>query len=315
MPSFARTEHAVLTGIWRRDQEAAAKACAEYSIPHCFRTAEELCASDEVDVVFITSPDAMHLEDSLLAFRHGKAVLCEKPLAMNSDEAARIDEAARAAGVLFGVGQNFRYNQSLQWMREQIAAGKIGQPQLASAQYAYPAQKAARKWIVDTTLACGGPIADVGVHCIDALRYLLDADVETVSVLGHRDELSGESDTVDAWSAMQMEMTGGVFANVTSSGRALYRTQLEVTGSEGAVIAEDAFAVERLVEVKLQKAGVVVDRVTVDNADCYVRMMDDFARAYRGEGSFLATGADGVRNQRALDAAFRSWKSGARERV
>src|ERR1700691_4060094 len=102
-PAFAQSQHAALTGIWRRDAVAAAKDCAEFKIPHQFATREELCSSPEVDVVLITSPDSMHKDDAVLAMRQGKAVLCEKPLAMNATEAAEMVAAAHAAGVVFGV--------------------------------------------------------------------------------------------------------------------------------------------------------------------------------------------------------------------
>jgi predicted dehydrogenase len=312
VPAFQRSEQAVLTGIWRRNQEAAASACAEHQLPHCFASPEVLCASPDVDVVYITSPDAMHRDDSLLAFRHGKAVLCEKPLAMNAAEAQEIQSAAEAAGTLFGVGQNFRYNRSVELLRELIHGGKIGQPQLAHAQYAYPAQAAPRKWIADPSLACGGPIADVGVHCIDTLRYVLGANVETVSVLARKTE---ESAAVEAIASMQLELSGGVFANVTASSRAPYRTLLEVTGSEGVLIAENGLTVDRPVDVVLRKAGAVCETFTVDNGDGYLRMIDAFAHAFRSRGTFAANGPDAVLNQRALDAAYRSWRSGQRETV
>src|SRR3984885_10381878 len=153
-----------------------------------------------------------------------------------------MNRAAKVAGILFGVAQNFRFNRSLEWMREQIAAGRIGTPQLAHAQYSYPAAQAPRKWITDTSLACGGPIADVGVHCIDALRFVLGEDVRSVSTLARRDEVSGP---VEAVASLQLEMTGGVYANVTASARAPYRTQIEITGSDGVLVAENGLTVDR----------------------------------------------------------------------
>src|SRR5271154_1728804 len=312
LPAFAQCEQATLTGMWRRDQAAALKNCAEYNIPHCFPTREALCSSPEVDVVMITSPDAMHRDDTLLALRCGKAVLCEKPLAMNAAEAEEMIAAAKAAGALFGVAQNFRFNRSLEWMRAQIAAGRIGKPQLAHAQYAYPAAQAPRKWITDPTLACGGPIADVGVHCIDALRFVLGEDVTSVSTLARKDESSGK---VEAIASLQLEMTGDVYANVTTSARAPYRTLLEVTGSDGALIAENGLTVDRSVPLVVQRAGELVETTTVENGDGYTRMLDSFARAFRGQESFAASGEDGVRNMRALDAAYKSWQTGQREAV
>jgi 1,5-anhydro-D-fructose reductase (1,5-anhydro-D-mannitol-forming) len=310
LPAFLKCEEAALVGMWRRDQAAAAKDCVTHRIANCFPTREALCASPEVDVVFITSPDAMHKDDMLLALRHGKAVLCEKPLAMNTSEAEEMFEAAKTAGLLFGVGQNFRFNRSLEWMREQVAAGRIGQPQIAHAQYAYPAGQAPRKWITDPTLACGGPIADVGVHCIDALRYVLGEDVVSVSTLARRDNLSGK---VEAVASLQLEMTGGVFANVTASARAPYRTLVEITGSDGVLVAENGLTVDRPVQLILRRAGELIETVTVENGDGYTLMLDSFARAFRGTGIFPASGEDGVRNMRALDAAYKSWQTGFRE--
>jgi predicted dehydrogenase len=310
LPAFLKCEDAALVGMWRRDQAAAADDCVEHKISHCFPTREALCASPEVDAVFVTSPDAMHKDDVLLALQHGKAVLCEKPLAMNTAEAEEMSEAAKAAGQLFCVAQNFRFNRSLEWMRDQIAAGRIGQPQIAQAQFEYPADRAPRKWIADPTIACGGPIGDVGVHCIDALRFVLGEEVVNVSTLARRDELSG---SVEAVASLQLEMTGAIYANVTVSARAPYRTLMEIAGSDGVLIAENGLTVDRPVEIVLRRGGELIEMVTVDNGDGYARMLDDFARTFRGVGTFPASGEDGIQNMRVLDAAFKSWQTGLRE--
>src|SRR5207302_3465707 len=225
---FGKCSEAKLTGIWRRDQVAAAQNCAEYWIPHCFPTREALCSSPDIDVVLITSPDAMHWDDTLLALRFGKAVLCEKPVAMNAAEAEEMQAAARAAGLLYGVAQNFRFNRSLEWMRDQIAAERIGEPQFAHAQYSYPATQAPRKWIADPKLACGGPIADVGVHCIDALRAILQDDPQRVTVLARSDAASAP---LDCAGTLGLEFSSGLAATVIVSSRAPYRTPLEIVGS------------------------------------------------------------------------------------
>jgi predicted dehydrogenase len=221
-------------------------------------------------------------------------------------------QAAKSAGVLYGSGQNFRYNRSLEWMREQIAAGRIGKPQLAHAQYCYPAGQAPRRWIADPSLACGGPIADVGVHCIDALRFVLGEEALSVSTLARKET---GADQVEASASLQIEMTGGVYATVTASARAPYRTLVEIAGSDGALIAENGLTVDRPVEIVLRRAGEIVETKTVDNGDGYVRMLDSFAQAFRGADIFRASGEDGVLNMRALDAAYKSWRTGLRETV
>ncbi len=312
VPAFAPSQQVELTGLWRRDLEAATKNAEELGIPHVFRSREELCASPEVDAVFITSPDSKHKEDTLLALRSGKAVLCEKPLAMNAAEASVMVNAAFASRLLFGVAQNFRWNRSLEWMRDRVAEGRIGDPQMAASEFCYPAQNAPRKWITDPTLATGGPIGDVGVHCIDALRFVLDQDPRSVSTLARQDAQSGR---VEAFANLQMEMSAGSLGSVTVSARAAYRTSVEITGSDGILSAENALSVDRPVEMVHRRGGEIVEQVTVSNADGYTRMLDSFAAALHGGEPFRATGEDGLRNMRALDAAYRSWGSGRRETV
>ena len=152
----------------------------------------------------------------------------------------------------------------------------------------------------------------MGVHCIDALRYVLNGDVTSVTTLARADAMSSG---LDAVASLQMEMTGNVFGQVTVSARGQYRTALEIVGSEGVLIAENGLTVDRPVEVMHRKAGALVNTITFDNADGYVRMLDSFVGALRGEESFAASGEDGLRNMQVLDAAYRSWHSGQREQV
>ncbi len=93
--------------MWRRDQAAAKQNCTEYKILHCFTTREALCSSPDVDVVLLRRRTRCIGDDTLLALEHGKAVLCEKPVAMSAAEAEEMQAAAKAAGLLYGVAQNF----------------------------------------------------------------------------------------------------------------------------------------------------------------------------------------------------------------
>jgi len=337
VPAFAGSKDTVLAGIWRRNQQAAAETCRQQNIPLNFPTREALCSSPEIDAVFIASPDAMHFDDALLAIRHGKAVLCEKPVAMDAAQACKMAAAAAAAGVLYGVAQNFRFNLSVQLFRDWIAAGKIGTPLLAALQFCYPAQNSPRKWIADPGVACGGPIGDVGIHCIDTLRYILAAEVLSVSTLATTAEPPASAAPVpidpgapalavpdrpapqpgarkiETSASLQLEMSKNIAAHVTVTGRAPYRTLIEVTGSDGVLVAENGLTVDRPVEVQLRRAGELVESVPIDNAAAYSIMLDSFAASLRTGAPFSATGADAIHNMNAIDAAFRSWRSGQRE--
>jgi 1,5-anhydro-D-fructose reductase (1,5-anhydro-D-mannitol-forming) len=312
VPAFPGARASVLAGLWRRDLVKAAENAREYNVEHVFQTAEELCASKDIDAVFVTSPDALHLPHVLLALSHGKPVLCEKPLAMNADEVAQMVTAASAAGLCLGVAQNFRYNTSLEVIREWIAEGRIGRPVLAHAQFCYPADTSPRVWIYDPTLACGGPIGDVGIHCVDALRFVLDSRVAAVSTLARADAASAP---LEAYASISLDFSSGAIGAVTVSTRGAYRSLVEVTGEIGAIVSQYGMTVENDVDVELWLGGQVAECKTVSNSDGYTRMLDSFAGWVEGHRTYRATGVDALHNQQVLDAAYASWRTGMREEL
>lgn len=312
VPAFSSTKDSRLVGLWRRDQQKAQADAAAFGIEQVFAAPDELCSSPLIDAVFIASPDSLHLPHVLLAANAGKAVLCEKPLAMNAGEVQTMLAATRDAGVVFGVAQNFRYNRSLEAMRRWISEGRIGSPVLAHAQFSYEAEKSPRAWIYDPALACGGPIGDVGIHCVDALRFVLGTDVSAVSTLARGDAGSG---AVEATASVALEFTNGAMGAITVTTRARYRSLVEVVGETGVLLCENGMTVEHPVELVLREKGQVTAVETISNADGYTLMLDAFARTVEGRGQYLATGEDGLHNQQVLDAMYASWRSGSKQKV
>lgn len=312
MPGFALAKQCKVTALQRRDLQKAQASAAEYGIPLAFSSVEELCASPEVDAVLVTSPDSLHLPDTLAAIAHGKPVLCEKPMAMSAAECRKMVETARAAKVLLGVAHIFRFEESTRWFREQVAAGAIGRPVFARSEFSYSVGGHGRRWLTDPKLAAGGPIADVGVHCIDTLRFVLQDEVIRVTARAAFDERSGP---VEAAGALILEFARGTLGTVIVSTRADYRTPLEVVGEGGSLQADNGLTVDHPIELKLRRNGKPVETKTVSNAEAYGRQVDAFAAAARGESEFPAPGIEGWRNQEILDAAFHSVKSGRAEDV
>jgi predicted dehydrogenase len=308
--AFPGAKGSVLAGIWRRDLAKAQQNARQYSIQHVFGTADELCASPLIDAVFVTSPDARHLPDVLLALAHGKAVLCEKPLGMNAGEVKQMLAGAESGGQRLGVAQNLRYNRSLELMRDWIAEGRIGRPLLGNAQFCFPAEASPRQWIYDPALACGGPIGDVGIHCIDALRFVLDTRVTQVNALARADE---RSRPLEACAAIGLDFHGGAMGTVSVSTRGVYRSVIEVTGENGTISSEYGLTVDRPVEVVLWRAGKAEKKRKVSNRDGYTRMLDSFSDWVGGRGEYRATARDGLHNQQVLDAAYASWRTGSRQ--
>jgi 1,5-anhydro-D-fructose reductase (1,5-anhydro-D-mannitol-forming) len=231
---------------------------------------------------------------------------------MSAAEVEQMLAAAEKAGQRLGVAQNMRYNRSLEVMRDWIADGRIGRPVLANAQFCYAAETSPRRWIYDPALACGGPIGDVGIHCIDALRFLLNSRVAAVNTMARADERSGP---VEAYAALGLDFTCGAMGSVTVSTRGMYRSVIEVTGETGTIASEYGLTVDTDVDVVLWRAGEAQERKTVSNADCYTHMLDSFSDWVESRGDYRATATDGLHNQMVIDKAYESWRTGERKAI
>lgn len=312
MPGFALARSCRVTALSRRDMAKAKAASAEFNIPLVFSSTADLCRSREVDVVLVTTPNSLHLSDVLTAIEAGKPVLCEKPMGMNAGECKQMVEAARAAKVLLGVAHIFRFEDSTARLKERLAAGQIGRPIFARSEFSYPGKNHARTWLYDAKLAGSGPIGDVGVHCIDTLRYVLRDEVVRVSARGMWDSVSGE---VEAAAVLSLEFSRGTLGTVLVSTRADYRTPIEFVGEEGVLRADDGLTVDRPITLQLRRNSAVVESEVISNQYAYARQVDMFAAAVRGEAVFPVPGEEGWQNQEVLDAALRSLKSGRMEEV
>ena len=291
----------------------AQQSARQYEIPLAFDSATELCNSPEVDAVLVTTPNSLHLKDVLTAIEAGKAVLCEKPLAMNAAEAREMVEAARRKNVRFGVAHVFRFDQSVIKFRQHVGAGAIGCPIFARSEFSFLADPShPRQWLYDASVAGAGPVFDIGVHCIDTLRFVLQDEVVRVSATANSDKRSGDVESV---AALTLEFSRGTLASVLVSYRAEYRTPLEIIGDGGTLWADDALNVEHPIQIELRRGKEIVQRDEVSNQLAYALQVDAFADWMNGKSQFPAPGEEGWQNQEILDAALRSVKSGRAEAV
>ena len=313
MPGFALAKKCRVTALSRRDLATAQKSAAEYKIPYAFDSVEALSRSPEVDAVLVTTPNSLHLQDVLTAIAAGKHVLCEKPMAMNADECRQMVEAAKKRGVLLGVAHIFRFDESVNRIRDLVAREAIGRPVFARSEFSFLAGPShPRKWLYDASVAGAGPIFDIGVHCIDTLRYILQDEVSRVTASAGHDQQSG---SVESAAALTLEFSRGTLATVLVSYRAEYRTPLEFIGDAGVLRADDALNVEYPIEIQIRKNDGSITRESASNKLAYGLQVDAFADAVEGRSEFPAPGEEGWQNQEILDAAMRGIRSGRTESV
>ena len=158
-------------------------AAGRFGIPEAFGDYGELLQSPNVDVIHIASPNRFHCEMSLAALRAGKHVVCEKPLAMNTRETARIVKLARGSGKVFAVNYNVRFYPAVLTLRRMVADGELGDIIHVNGSYL-------QDWLFKDTdynwrllPQEGGQlraVADIGTHWMDTVSFILGAEIKAV---------------------------------------------------------------------------------------------------------------------------------------
>src|ERR1044071_7210892 len=126
IPGFRDCMGTKIVSLASRNRERAQAVADEFGIEHVASDWRELVAHKDVDLVSIVTPPSTHMEITLAALEHRKAVLCEKPMALNAGEAARMVEKAKAAGVLALIDHELRFLNSRRVMRGMLESGAIG---------------------------------------------------------------------------------------------------------------------------------------------------------------------------------------------
>jgi predicted dehydrogenase len=164
----------VVTVMSGRSGPAVAAAAAAYGVPEHTTDWRALVARDDLDVVDICTPPGTHAEIAQAAAAAGKAVLCEKPLAVSYPQAAAALAAAETAGVHHAVGFNYRRLPAVALMRRMVASGAVGEVRLWRATWLsdeFTDPRTPYDWRFDRAMG-GTTIADLGSHLIDMALWM-----------------------------------------------------------------------------------------------------------------------------------------------
>ena len=131
--------------------------------------------------------------------------------------------------------------------RDRVAQGDVGRPCVRAREFSYPGVGHARSWISDRRISGGGPIADVGVHCIDTLRSILRMRSFASTPRPFRRAFG----RCGSRRQSSLGVRRGTLGTVLVSNRAHYRTPLEIVGDKGVLLADDALNVERPIRIEL----------------------------------------------------------------
>ena len=245
---------AKVVAIASRSRERADVIAKEFGIDYITDDWQELVAHPDVDLVSVVTPPSTHMEIALAALEHRKAVLCEKPMALNAGEAARMVEKANSAGVMALIDHELRFLNSRRVMRGMLESGAIGS--VRHCNYVFRSDYrciGAWDWWSDETMG-GGALGAIGSHVVDSYRWMLSTEVTqvlgmlTTHIKQRPDKNNGglREVTTDDEAKLLFRFgdgphtegaTGTASISVVESGK--YENRLEIYGTKGALMVEE----------------------------------------------------------------------------
>lgn len=232
--ALMETPGAELVAIGSRSVSGAASFGAQFGSPRSYGTYEELCSADGIDIVYVGTPHTMHAENAMLALNSGKAVLCEKPFAMNLQESQRVVALAREKGLFLMEAMWTRFMPALAELRRIIASGDIGVPRQLHADFGFlaPTDPEHR---VNNPLLGGGALLDLGIYPLSIASVIM-GPVSKVQALA---EMSATG--VDAQTGFTLLHADGGISICACSMLARTANELTVFGSLGRVRMDTMF--------------------------------------------------------------------------
>ncbi|MCJ7551589.1 MAG: inositol 2-dehydrogenase [Anaerolineae bacterium] len=220
-------------------RKAAEQCAASLGIPEVYADPESLIDHPDIDAVLICSSTNTHAVLVEAAAAAGKHIFCEKPIDLDLARVDRVLTTVEQAGVKFMVGFNRRFDHNFRRVRDLVADGTIGTPQILHIISRDPAPPP-----IEYVKVSGGIFLDMTIHDFDMARYLMGCEVEEVYVAGGVmvDPAIGEAGDIDT-TVIMLRFENGAIGTIDNSRQAVYGydQRVEVFGSGGVVRTENDF--------------------------------------------------------------------------
>jgi len=335
LPNIKATGLADMAGFCDIIEERAEKACGTYGAEGAkvYADYKELLKDEEIEAVYICTPNRSHSEITVAALESGKHVLCEKPMAINAKEALKMVEAAKETGKLLSVGYQNRFRPDSRYIKKFAENGGLGDVYFAQA-------KAIRRRKVPTWGVFlneeeqgGGPLIDIGTHALDLTLWIMDNYKPKYAVGTVYHKLNKQTETGNAWGDWDTErftvedsafgfvvMENGATVQLASSWALNYRHPQEavftMVGTKAGIDFEDGLYINsvqggKLVDAKVNVAGEGVNYyASVGNEKAEIVEQTVFLNAVLGKGELTVTPVQAYTVTLILDAIYESAKTG-----
>ncbi|WP_297793182.1 Gfo/Idh/MocA family oxidoreductase [uncultured Eudoraea sp.] len=219
-PSLVDCELCYLAGIVTGTPEKEKIWQEKYNIPaaniYNYENFDSISSNDDIDIVYVVLPNAMHADFSIRAAKAGKHVICEKPMAVSVEECDAIINACKEANVKLSVGYRLHSEPYTREIKRLVKDKTFGNVQYISAEAAYRSMGNPEQWRLNKALSGGGALMNMGVYAIQSAIYGTGMNPTSVTAQEFSSRPEYFKDTDETITA-QLEFQGGAFGNIMTS--------------------------------------------------------------------------------------------------
>ena len=306
-PALTKTRHCRLAGIVTGTPSKADEWKKKYGLPdrsvYDYKTMHRMADNKDIDIVYVVTPNALHLEHTLAAAAAGKHVFCEKPLEITVERCQQMIDAVKKAGRMLGVGYRCQFEpnhlECVRLSKEKV----LGDVKVIDANFGF-AIGDPTQWRLKRDLAGGGALMDVGIYCLQTTRMLTGEDPVWISAAEVKTD-AVKFKEVDETIMWQTKFPSGAVANCVSTYNASGLAGFRVACSRGWFGLEPAYFYGG-------NRGRRSDNteINIPVADQFALELDDFADCIIRKRPTKVPGEMGLNDVKYLTAIYESIKKG-----
>ena len=235
IPALRASGRSELLAVASRSTGRARAYAKQWDIPHAYGTYQQMLADPAINVIYLSLPNHLHVEWAIKCAEAGKHVLCEKPIAITTEEVTRMAQAAEKNSVIIQEAAMMRFHPQTQYLQELIAKRVIGDVRLIRGVFAFTLENPGD--IRLNTNMGGGSLWDLGSYCVSFARTVLQAEPVEVSAY----QVIGDTGVDMSFSA-QMQFPTGTLVQFFSSFQSFAHIEADFLGTEGRIHADVPWA-------------------------------------------------------------------------
>ncbi|RYZ07366.1 MAG: Gfo/Idh/MocA family oxidoreductase [Myxococcales bacterium] len=314
LPAFQHCQRSRLAAFVSGSPDKAKRLAGRYGVDekavYGYETFDKLAQDRSVDVVYVVLPNSMHAEYTQRAFRAGKHVMCEKPMALNEAECSAMIAAGKAAGKRLMIAYRAQFEPHNRAAIELVRAGELGRVKLVIADHCrtIDPKEPADQWRIRRAMSGGGSLVDIGIYSLQAARYIFGEEPTEVSAQLASTPNDPRFMEVEESAVFSLRFPNGGLANCSSSYGTTNVKRYRVIGEKGYADLDPATSYEGNV-LRVAKDGKPEPR-EVPTTNQFAAEIDHLSECIQLGKEPRTPGEEGLRDVRIMQAIYASAREG-----